>query len=193
MRTRKSSKPSSVKNYHSVSEHGNTKLKSSKTKKISKRAKSRRWSDSELAELKKMVDKKMTVNEISKKLGRSFGAVSAMKFAKNLRTFQDRDSNENGKSLKNDQPIRRRRWTDSEILALEQMMANKMSLGDMAKSLNRTKTSIILRKKLMENRKVQVNLEPEKTLDKSLELAELFSNLQKLVKSTGSKITITLG
>lgn len=73
------------------------------------------------------------------------------------------------------------------------MMANKMSLGDMAKSLNRTKTSIILRKKLMENRKVQVNLETEKTLDKSLELAELFSNLQKLVKSTGSKITITLG
>lgn len=73
------------------------------------------------------------------------------------------------------------------------MMANKMSIGDMAKSLNRTKTSIILRKKLMENRKVQVNLETEKTLDKSLELAELFSNLQKLVKSTGSKITITLG
>lgn len=68
-----------------------------------------------------------------------------------------------------------------------------MSIGDMAKSLNRTKTSIILRKKLMENRKVQVNLETEKTLDKSLELAELFSNLQKLVKSTGSKITITLG
>lgn len=88
----------------------------------------------------------MTINEISKKLGRSFGAVSSMKFAKNLRTFQDRDSNENGKSLKNDQPIRRRRWTDSEILALEQMMANKMSIGDMAKSLNRTKTSIILRK-----------------------------------------------
>ena len=192
MRTRKSSKPSSVKNYHSVLNHGNAKVKSAKTKKISKRAKSRRWSDSELEELKKMVDEKMTVNEISKKLGRSFAAVSAMKFAKNLRKFQDRDSNENGTSLKNDQSIRRRRWTDSEILALEQMMSNKMSVGDMAKSLNRTKTSIILRKKLMENRKVQVNLGPEKTLDKSLELVEFFSNLQKLVKSTGSKITITL-
>lgn len=44
----------------------------------------------------------------------------------------------------------------------------------------------------MENRKVQVNLGLEKTLDKSLELVEFFSNLQKLVKSTGSKITITL-